>query len=150
MGHTKRGACHIFPLSLPQRVQGRDWASAEVAAFLQYLMDLAFLVDLILQFNVAYQDSTSGKMVMRHSYIAKHYLRNGLFVDFMSSLPYQLFMATIALEEYPAGDDSMQIGGGRGWTPLIPWLTLLPLQATSGCSSSFRCSACFGSGKRRA
>ena len=66
-------------------------------------MDAIFVFDLALQFNIAYIDQATVKLITRHDLIAKHYLKTAFTVDLIASLPYQLIMQFVPLEEYAYG-----------------------------------------------
>lgn len=56
--------------------------------FLEIFGQIAFLVDIVLQFFIAYRDSQTYKMVYRRSPIALRYLRSHFIVDILSCVPW--------------------------------------------------------------
>ena len=70
-------------------------------------MDSMFLLDLILQFNIAYVDHVTVKLITRHDMIAMHYLKASFLVDLIASLPYQLLMELLPMEDYANGAKSL-------------------------------------------
>ncbi|CAN6478972.1 unnamed protein product [Victoria cruziana] len=60
---------------------------------------LAFLVDIVLQFFVAYRDDQTYKMVYNRNSIALRYLKSGFIVDVLSCLPWDYFYRTCGRKE---------------------------------------------------
>ncbi|XP_022869416.1 potassium channel SKOR-like [Olea europaea var. sylvestris] len=68
--------------------------------FLDIAGQIAFLVDIILQFFVAYRDSHSYKMVYKRTPIAVRYLKSHFIIDLLGCLPWDvIYKAVGGIEE---------------------------------------------------
>ena len=59
------------------------------------LVDVFFLIDMVILFMTAYIDTANGETFKSPKKIAKHYIKNGFVVDFISTLP--LFLRPLIL-----------------------------------------------------
>ena len=59
--------------------------------FSEYFTTILFLFDIILHFNLAYEDS-GGQLIVSRRKIAKHYLGCWFILDFISCFPFYLFI----------------------------------------------------------
>ncbi|CAH8309866.1 unnamed protein product [Eruca vesicaria subsp. sativa] len=67
---------------------------------LDILGQIAFLVDIVLTFFVAYRDSRTYRMVYRRSSIALRYLKSSFIIDFLACMPWDIiYKATGGKEE---------------------------------------------------
>ncbi|KAJ4840877.1 hypothetical protein Tsubulata_010371 [Turnera subulata] len=61
---------------------------------------IAFLIDIILQFFVAYRDSQTYRMVYKRNFIALRYLKSHFFIDLLGCLPWDnIYKASGNIEE---------------------------------------------------
>ncbi|KAL6537665.1 hypothetical protein OROHE_012292 [Orobanche hederae] len=60
---------------------------------------VAFLVDIILQFFVAYRDSHSYKMVYKHNLISLRYLKSHFIPDLLGCLPWDIIYKAVGRKE---------------------------------------------------
>ncbi|KAK6154114.1 hypothetical protein DH2020_013753 [Rehmannia glutinosa] len=60
---------------------------------------VAFLVDIILQFFVAYRDSHSYKMVYNHNLIALRYLKSHFILDLLGCMPWDIIYKVVGRKE---------------------------------------------------
>ncbi|XP_020552116.1 potassium channel SKOR [Sesamum indicum] len=67
--------------------------------FLDIAGQVAFLLDIILQFFVIYRDSHSYKMVYNRNLIARRYLKSHFFTDFLSCMPCDIIYKGIGEKE---------------------------------------------------
>jgi hypothetical protein len=51
-------------------------------------IDLIFLIDIIICFRTTFIDTKIGKEIVDPVAIAINYVNNGLFIDFVSSMPF--------------------------------------------------------------
>ena len=58
--------------------------------FINRVVDLNFLADIVLNFHVAIPDPVNGQLIFHQPTIARHYLRGWLTVDVVSVMPYDL------------------------------------------------------------
>ncbi|XP_010526794.1 PREDICTED: potassium channel SKOR-like [Tarenaya hassleriana] len=58
---------------------------------------IAFLIDIVLQFFVAFRDSQTYRMVSRPAPIAIRYLKSDFIVDLLSCLPWDLIFKVLML-----------------------------------------------------
>ena len=56
-------------------------------AFIDRFVDICFGFDIVFMFLTAYIDIVNGETIRQPKLIARHYLLNGFFLDFMSTLP---------------------------------------------------------------
>eukprot|EP00949_MAST-11_sp_MAST-11-sp1_P002609 g2609.t1 len=56
--------------------------------WLNQVVNLSFIIDLVFNFFLSYMDKESGIMVTANGIIAKHYLRFWFWIDFTSVLPF--------------------------------------------------------------
>ncbi|KAJ7551923.1 hypothetical protein O6H91_06G034800 [Diphasiastrum complanatum] len=59
--------------------------------FLDFLVQVVFLADIIVNFFVAYKDAITYKMVVQHRNIALRYARTDLVLDILGCLPWDSF-----------------------------------------------------------
>jgi potassium voltage-gated channel Eag-related subfamily H protein 7 len=62
--------------------------------FLNRLVDFGYLLDMSVQFSLAYEDA-EGCLVLNRSAIAKRYLRTEFPLDFISLLPYDVLSVVV-------------------------------------------------------
>ena len=65
----------------------------EETTFLQAMeatVDILFGIDMFVNFISAIEDPVSGKLVVHHRTIAKHYLKGWFWLDFLACFPFQL------------------------------------------------------------
>ena len=55
------------------------------AAIADFLIDLFFIIDLLLNFRSAYVDRKTGHIVTSSKRMALHYLRSWFFIDFFGT-----------------------------------------------------------------
>ncbi|KAL7094338.1 hypothetical protein ACP275_11G097300 [Erythranthe tilingii] len=60
---------------------------------------MAFLIDIILQFFVPYRDSHSYKMVYNHNLIALRYLKAHFFTDLLGCMPWDVIYKAVGRKE---------------------------------------------------
>ncbi|KAL0284740.1 UNVERIFIED_CONTAM: Potassium channel SKOR [Sesamum angustifolium] len=58
--------------------------------FLDIAVQVAFLLDIFLQFFVTYRDGHSYKMVYNRNLIARRYLTSHFFIDFLGCMPWDI------------------------------------------------------------
>ena len=85
-----RPADTTFPTSL---------AECDALFFLNRLVDMVFITDMVLQFFIAYSEpiSQGGKIVRDSNAIMRHYFRNWFWVDAVSVVPYD-YVSHLAAE----------------------------------------------------
>ncbi|XP_009147314.1 potassium channel SKOR isoform X1 [Brassica rapa] len=66
---------------------------------LDILGQIAFLVDIVLTFFVAYRDSRTYRMVYRRSSIALRYLKSTFIIDFLSCMPWDIIYKVAGRKE---------------------------------------------------
>ena len=67
------------------------------------LVDICFLIDMGILFLTAYIDTANGETFRSPKKIAKHYIKNGFVVDFISTLP--LFLRPLVNATTEAGSE---------------------------------------------
>ena len=118
VGHMHQSYWQIFiimlavynAIALPLQIafvevqnQYDNTASLEV---LEILVDVFFILDIFVVFLSAYIDTADGETVQSPKKIAKHYLGNGFWTDFISSTP--LFLRLIINATTESGSDLQQ------------------------------------------
>jgi hypothetical protein len=61
-----------------------------VMAFVDTIIDIFFIVDIVLNFFTVVQASGSTKFIVSHKLIAKKYMKSWFFIDLFTSIPWQL------------------------------------------------------------
>eukprot|EP01052_Picozoa_sp_SAG31_P021052 SAG31_NODE_1609_length_7753_cov_12.390253_6_plen_172_part_00 len=89
----------LIPLRTCFDVEVKVWS---VSFFVDNIVDIFFIVDLVLNFRLAYRDDL-GRMVVEPSEISKHYLRGWFFIDFLSCIPIQYILYAVEGEAGTAG-----------------------------------------------
>ena len=67
--------------------QNERWGFIE---YLDILVDIIFICDMIVTFMSAYEDTTTGLIVTDHKLIAKHYLKGWFALDLLACIPVDL------------------------------------------------------------
>jgi hypothetical protein len=76
-----------LPLNAPRFEQALFWANRAC--------DILFLIDLLLQFNLAYYDPVAVRMQTSRRLIAQRYLRTNAALDVVSTIPFDLIAALV-------------------------------------------------------
>ena len=90
---------------LPYRIAFATGHSVEFAV-LDFLLDLFFMSDILLNFFTAYHDAETLLMVTNHKMIAKHYAKTWLLPDVLSSIPYDWLIVGLSFSAPAVGDES--------------------------------------------
>ena len=115
--------CFIAAM-LPYRIAFIEgWALAWTLT--DFLMDLFFMCDIILNFRTGYVDS-DGKVVMKQRKAAMHYLRTWFFLDIMATIPLDWFMSGLSFEE-PATEEKGDDGNAAQLFNMLRLFKLLKL-----------------------
>ena len=75
------------------------------------LVDVCFLIDIVILFLTAYIDTANGETFKSPKKIAKHYIKNGFVVDFISTLPFFLRPLVNATTEKDSDLQNTMISG---------------------------------------
>lgn len=79
--------------------------------FLNRLVDVSFLGDMVLQFFMMYRDPKTNALVGQLGRITKHYLRGWFIIDFMSIFPFaEVAEAATSKEEASAAAAESELG----------------------------------------
>jgi len=79
-------------IETPLRI-GFDSSPDDASLVMEYFIDTFFIADMAMQFCVSYTDSM-GQEENRLRYVALHYIRTTLFIDLVSSVPFNWFLST--------------------------------------------------------
>ena len=69
-----------------------DTSGADGITYMEYALDFVFLFDIIASFNTAYYASEEEAYVIIRPKIAVHYLKTWFWVDFLSTVPFDLIV----------------------------------------------------------
>jgi hypothetical protein len=71
-----------------------DTSGADGITYMEYALDFIFLFDIIASFNTAYYASEEEAYVIIRPKIAVYYLKTWFWVDFLSTVPFDLIVTT--------------------------------------------------------
>mmetsp|Transcript_6392 Transcript_6392/g.17875 ORF Transcript_6392/g.17875 Transcript_6392/m.17875 type:complete len:971 (-) Transcript_6392:1209-4121(-) len=98
---------------------------------LNHIMDVVFLADFLLQFNIAYYDSLMAKLVTNKWRIAINYLKTYFLVDMVASLPYQLMMYSTSAPDLLASSHPEDLTGWETALMMVPLLRMFRMARVS-------------------
>lgn len=81
-----------IPIAIFYGDKGPSIIQSEMIAFIDALVDLIFLIDIILTFRTTYLDTTLGREETDTHKIAKTYLKGSFTIDLASSVPFGAFV----------------------------------------------------------
>lgn len=85
----------------PYEVAFLNTSPAEFLFWVNRLVDVCFVVDIVFNFFLMFYDEDSGRWVYDKSIIAKRYLRGWFLIDIVSIIPFDVISAV-------SGEDSLQ------------------------------------------
>ena len=92
-------------MTVPYRV-AFEGIPTDFELFIEWIVDIFFITDLIVNFRTGYIDNVRGEVVMHPRRIAVNYLRTWFVIDFLSSIPVDRFLPEASATSYGAADDS--------------------------------------------
>lgn len=89
----------------PFRIGFDSYASSGSFIFyFEWMIDIVFIIDLVINFRTGYVDVNTGKIVLRGFKIAKNYLAGWFIIDFASAVPWDL-----VIQNLTGGQDDVRL-----------------------------------------
>lgn len=87
-----------IPMAIFYGDDGLSLISGEYIAFIDAMVDLIFLVDIVITFRTTFLDTEKGTIVYDTHTIASKYLHGSFAVDLASSVPFGAIVAPISAQ----------------------------------------------------